>query len=137
MKHKEYIIGAAAAIIAFLSLLGFDILPLIFLIGLAGAIYFITDSKLLKVKSSSVGEGRKDSSISFNDIGGQEIAKNELREALEFIKSNDKLKALGIRPLKGILLNGPPGTGKTLLANTPIPYFYLPAALSLWKCMWV
>ncbi|HCJ58389.1 AAA family ATPase [Lutispora sp.] len=122
MNYKEHIIGAVAAIIVFLSLLGFDILPLIFLIGFAGAIYFITDSKLLKVKSSSVGEGRKDSSISFNDIGGQEIAKNELREALEFIKSNDKLKALGIRPLKGILLNGPPGTGKTLLAKAAAQY---------------
>lgn len=122
MKYREIIIGVAAAIITFLAYLGFDILPVIFFAGFAGTIYFIADSKLLKVKSSSVGEGKKESTISFSDIGGQEVAKNELCEALEFIKSTDKLKALGIRPLKGILLNGPPGTGKTLLAKAAAQY---------------
>ena len=122
MKHKEIIIGAIAAIIAFLAIQGFDIMPIIFFVGLGGILYYISGSKLLKVKSFSIGEEKKESSISFNDIGGQDVAKNELCEALEFIKSNDKLKALGIRPLKGILLNGPPGTGKTLLAKAAAQY---------------
>ncbi|WP_229534845.1 AAA family ATPase [Pelosinus baikalensis] len=55
--------------------------------------------------------------IQFDDIGGQEVAKQELREAVEFIKDSTRLSHLGIRPLKGVLLNGPPGTGKTLLAK--------------------
>ncbi|MDD4834802.1 MAG: AAA family ATPase [Lutispora sp.] len=122
MKHKEIIIGAIAAIITFLAIQGFDIMPIIFFVGLGGILYYISGSKLLKVKSFSIGEEKKESSISFNDIGGQDVAKNELCEALEFIRSNDKLKALGIRPLKGILLNGPPGTGKTLLAKAAAQY---------------
>lgn len=55
--------------------------------------------------------------ISFADIGGQEVAKRELKEALDFILQKEKIKEMGIRPLKGVLLTGPPGTGKTLLAR--------------------
>ena len=54
--------------------------------------------------------------ILFDDIGGQEVAKRELLEALEFIVDSEHSRKLGIRPLKGILLTGPP-VGKTLLAK--------------------
>jgi ATP-dependent metalloprotease FtsH len=57
------------------------------------------------------------SPVTFDDIGGQETAKRELLEALEFINNRARCDQLGIRPLKGILLAGPPGTGKTLLAK--------------------
>ncbi|MCL6508692.1 MAG: AAA family ATPase, partial [Bryobacteraceae bacterium] len=60
--------------------------------------------------------------VSFDEIGGQEHAKRELMEALDFLKYRDKIKALGIRPLKGILLTGPPGTGKTLMAKAAATY---------------
>ena len=43
-------------------------------------------------------------SLSFDDIGGQNTAKQELKEALDFIRSEHGPAALGIRPLKGILL---------------------------------
>jgi transitional endoplasmic reticulum ATPase len=57
-------------------------------------------------------------SIHWNEIGGLEQAKQELREAVEWpIKSPEMFKRLGIRPPKGILLIGPPGCGKTLLAR--------------------
>lgn len=70
-------------------------------------------------KSFAINKDRNltSSLIQFDDIGGQEAAKQELREALEFINDSDRLNHLGIRPLKGVLLNGPPGTGKTLLAK--------------------
>jgi transitional endoplasmic reticulum ATPase len=56
--------------------------------------------------------------IHWNEIGGLEEAKQELREAVEWpIKSPEMFKRLGIRPPKGILLIGPPGCGKTLLAR--------------------
>ncbi|WP_073024991.1 AAA family ATPase [Lutispora thermophila] len=117
MKHKEIIIGLASGVSAFLVMIGINILPLIFFAGFTAAIYFISSGQLARVKHISVGESKKERLISFDDIGGQEVAKNELCEALEFIKSNDIIKSMGIRPLKGILLNGPPGTGKTLLAK--------------------
>src|SRR5690606_20849218 len=60
--------------------------------------------------------------VTFADIGGQEIAKRELMEALNFLKDEEKVKDLGIRPLKGILLSGPPGTGKTLMAKAAASY---------------
>ena len=55
--------------------------------------------------------------VTFADVGGQETAKRELMESLDFLKEEEKIKPLGIRPLRGILLTGPPGTGKTLMAK--------------------
>jgi transitional endoplasmic reticulum ATPase len=56
--------------------------------------------------------------VTWNDVGGLEHAKQELREAIEWpLKYPDLFRATGIKPPKGILLYGPPGTGKTLLAK--------------------
>src|SRR3989338_4224569 len=56
--------------------------------------------------------------ITWDDVGGLEEVKLELREAVEWpIKYQNNFKRMGIRPSKGILLYGPPGTGKTLLAK--------------------
>ena len=56
--------------------------------------------------------------ITYEDIGGLEKAKQELREAVEWpLKYPEKFREFGIRPPKGILLYGSPGTGKTLLAK--------------------
>src|SRR5690606_12501414 len=60
--------------------------------------------------------------VSFDDIGGQAAAKQELLEAIDFIVEREKIRRMGIRPLKGILLTGPPGTGKTLLAKAAATY---------------
>ncbi|MGH7460439.1 MAG: CDC48 family AAA ATPase, partial [Longimicrobiales bacterium] len=57
-------------------------------------------------------------SVGWDDIGGLEDAKRELREGIEMpLKHPDAFRRLGIRPAKGFLLFGPPGTGKTLLAK--------------------
>jgi len=56
--------------------------------------------------------------ISWEDVGGLEDIKSELREAVEWPLKYPKLfERAGIRPLNGILLFGPPGCGKTLLAE--------------------
>ncbi|MEM4737180.1 MAG: CDC48 family AAA ATPase, partial [Acidilobaceae archaeon] len=54
----------------------------------------------------------------WDDIGGYEDVKQELREAVEWpLRYPHVFKEMGIRPPKGVLLYGPPGTGKTLLAR--------------------
>ncbi|WP_338600933.1 CDC48 family AAA ATPase [Sulfolobus tengchongensis] len=56
--------------------------------------------------------------VKWEDIGGLEEAKQQLREAVEWpLKFPEMFEKLGIRPPKGILLFGPPGTGKTMLAK--------------------
>ncbi len=56
--------------------------------------------------------------VKWEDIGGLEKIKQELKEAVEWpIKNPQSFKRLGIKPPRGILLYGPPGTGKTLLAK--------------------
>ena len=56
--------------------------------------------------------------IAWDDVGGLENIKNELKEAVEWPLKYPKLfEKAGIRPLNGILLFGPPGCGKTLLAK--------------------
>jgi transitional endoplasmic reticulum ATPase len=56
--------------------------------------------------------------IGWEDIGGLNKVKLELKEAVEWpLKHPESFKRLGIRPSRGLLLYGPPGTGKTLLAK--------------------
>ncbi len=56
--------------------------------------------------------------VTWDDIGGLDEVKRELRETVELPLSRpDVFKKLGIRPVKGFLLYGPPGVGKTLLAK--------------------
>jgi len=56
--------------------------------------------------------------INWNDVGGLDGVKQELKEAVEWpLKHPESFVRLGIKPPKGILLYGPPGTGKTLLAK--------------------
>ncbi|NJE25271.1 AAA family ATPase [Thermococcus sp. MV5] len=56
--------------------------------------------------------------VRWEDIGGLEDVKQQLREAVEWpLKYPEAFIAMGINPPKGILLYGPPGTGKTLLAK--------------------
>ena len=56
--------------------------------------------------------------VSWDDIGGLEEVKQELKEAVEWpLNHADSFERLGITPPKGILMYGAPGTGKTLLAK--------------------
>jgi transitional endoplasmic reticulum ATPase len=56
--------------------------------------------------------------IEWNDIGGVEESKNELRKAIQWpLRETELFEKLNIESTKGVLLYGPPGTGKTLLAK--------------------
>eukprot|EP00164_Ancoracysta_twista_P000788 GFYU01001036.1.p1 GENE.GFYU01001036.1~~GFYU01001036.1.p1 ORF type:complete len:403 (+),score=112.88 GFYU01001036.1:125-1333(+) len=56
--------------------------------------------------------------VSYVDVGGLDIQKQEIREAVELPLTHfDLYKQIGIDPPRGVLLYGPPGTGKTMLAK--------------------
>lgn len=56
--------------------------------------------------------------ITYNDIGGLDVQKQEIREAVELPLTDGNLyQQIGIDPPTGVLLYGPPGTGKTMMAK--------------------
>lgn len=56
--------------------------------------------------------------VTYDDIGGMDVQKQEVREAVELPLTHFELyKQIGIDPPRGVLLYGPPGTGKTMLAK--------------------
>jgi cell division protease FtsH len=57
------------------------------------------------------------SRVTFDDVAGQDAAKKELVEVVDFLKGPEKYISLGARIPRGVLLVGPPGTGKTLMAR--------------------
>jgi 26S proteasome regulatory subunit T3 len=64
-----------------------------------------------------VGEEEKPT-VTYSDIGGLDVQKQEIRETVELpILQFDLYKAIGIDPPRGVLLYGPPGTGKTMLVK--------------------
>jgi ATP-dependent metalloprotease FtsH len=117
--RKEIAIGFLPVLIVFLIFAGLPAIPLLLGVFLvAGLLLFAKTRGGVAVSAAGRKHpSRAPQSLSFEDIGGQEQAKRELTEALEFLVKRDQLSKLGIRPLKGILLTGPPGTGKTLLAK--------------------
>ncbi len=119
---KEAGIGVSLALIIFLLWQGVNILPLVFLLGLGYFLVYMIEGRGLGNNVGKIKNQRSDKTISFEEIGGQERAKNELLESLNFILQEREIKGLGIRPIKGILLSGPPGTGKTLLARAAAGY---------------
>ncbi len=61
---------------------------------------------------------RKDEKpVTFAEVAGQEAAKKEVAELVEFLREPDRFARVGAKVPRGVLLMGPPGTGKTLLAR--------------------
>lgn len=122
---KEIFIGTTPVVIAFLIYMGVNIVPIVFMTAILGIFFYMSRARGgMGVGGSSERKSRSRPPVymTFDDIGGQDRAKRELREALDFLIRADDIQRLGIRPLKGILLTGPPGTGKTLLAKAAAHY---------------
>ncbi len=81
-------------------------------------------------KSRAKAYVQKETGITFQDVAGQDEAKESLQEVVEFLHSPERYTAIGAKLPKGALLVGPPGTGKTLLAKAVageahVPFFSL------------
>lgn len=121
---KEMLIGTVPVLLIFLYTAGINIVPILLAGAVIGILLYAARSR---GQLSAIGAGRqaarkRPDQLSFDEIGGQERAKQELTEALDFLIRQDEIARFGIRPLKGILLTGPPGTGKTLLAKAAAHY---------------
>jgi len=68
-------------------------------------------------KSKARLYGNEKTRINFKEVAGNEEAKQDLEEVVEFLKFPKKFESVGAKIPKGVLLVGPPGTGKTLLAR--------------------
>ena len=79
-------------------------------------------------KSSAKVYIASETGIKFSDVAGEEEAKENLMEIVDFLHNPQKYQAIGAKMPKGVLLVGPPGTGKTLLAKAvageaDVPFF--------------
>lgn len=93
------------------------------LIGIGGMIFLLNKNVTGQAQKeitqmSTVDNSNKDNKYTtFEDVAGNEEAKENLKELVDFIRNPEKYQKYGARMPRGILLYGPPGTGKTLLAK--------------------
>ncbi|HEY1016635.1 MAG TPA: ATP-dependent zinc metalloprotease FtsH [Herpetosiphonaceae bacterium] len=108
------------------------LLPTLLLIGFF--IFFMRQAQGSNNQAMSFGKSKArmftgdKPSITFTDVAGQEEAKQDLTEVVEFLKFPEKFAQLGARIPRGVLMVGPPGTGKTLLSRAVageagVPFF--------------
>ncbi len=91
------------------------------MMGMGNAMTFGKSGAKVYVEEAETG-------VTFEDVAGQEEAKDSLREVVDFLHDPQKYTDIGAKLPKGVLLVGPPGTGKTLLAKAVagearVPFF--------------
>jgi cell division protease FtsH len=120
-----------------LSTLFFSLLPFLLIIGL---IVFM-GRQMSRGQQNVFGFGRSRArqndperpQVTFADVAGEDEAKQELTEVVDFLRNPAKYHSLGARLPRGVLLVGPPGTGKTLTARAVageagVPFFSVSAS---------
>jgi cell division protease FtsH len=121
LREQGVIVEARTTEISPILLFLFNWGPLILLLA-----FFVWTSRRAQRQMTGVfGFGRTQAreynaekpKITFADVAGQDAAKSELVEIVDFLKEPEKYISLGARIPRGVLLVGPPGTGKTLLAR--------------------
>ncbi len=118
---KEIVIGALGAVGIFGLIISADPLPWIVLLSV-GVLFFLFLHRNHDFKWSQPKVLDSIPNVRFDEIGGQTKAKEELKEAIDFLIRREQIAKYGVRPIKGILLSGPPGTGKTLMAKAAAHY---------------
>jgi len=84
---------------------------------------FLANRMQKSIGSGILGGGAKNlissekPNVTFDDVAGNDEAKEEVKEIVDFLKNPERYVELGAKIPKGVLLVGPPGTGKTLLAK--------------------
>ena len=134
-KFSSEIVEEASPILSFLISW---LLPLIIIIGFGQLMYRQMakkaggDSMMFGMggmgKSNAKVYVKSSNGIKFTDVAGEDEAKDNLTEIVEYLHDPDKYKEIGASMPKGILLVGPPGTGKTMLAKAVageanVPFF--------------
>ncbi len=109
------------------------ILPVVIFIFLGRLLFGKIDKKMGSGvmsfgKNTAKIYAESETGVNFNDVAGQEEAKESLVEIVDFLHNPKKYTAIGAKLPKGALLVGPPGTGKTLLAKAvageaKVPFF--------------
>ena len=120
----------------FLSVLLSWVLPILLFVGLGQMMAKRMMNKAGGSNSMMFGMGRSNAKvyvkssegIKFSDVAGEDEAKENLTEIVDYLHNPEKYREIGASMPKGILLVGPPGTGKTLLAKAVageanVPFF--------------
>ncbi len=105
----------------FLAVINEWVIPMIILYGFIIIIMYFVSKRM---RGMGVGKNKAKmykkedaTKVSFDDVAGQEEAKDSLKEIVDFLHKPEKYREIGATQPKGALLVGPPGTGKTLLAR--------------------
>jgi hypothetical protein len=129
---KEIIAGFSIALIIFLAILGVNVVPIIFFLLAIGGLYFFMQSQG-QMQIKNVGAGMDTASIlQFEEIGGQDTAINELKEALQFLV-NFKGSASGYKASQGCTTGGSAWNRKNLDGTGGCQFYQLRLCSHLWQ----